>query len=140
MAVIMDVGDEWNIHPADKKAPGTRLALLALAKTYGLQGFAYESPNYDSLFIKDTVAIVKLSPAPNGLTAFGKPLKNFEIAGSDRVFYPANAAIAGGGTVRVWAKEVPTPVAVRYAFKNWVVGDLFSTEGLPVSSFRTDSW
>ena len=32
------------------------------------------------------------------------------------------------------------PVAVRYAFQDFTRATLFSTEGLPVSSFRTDDW
>ena len=63
----------------------------------------------------------------------------FEIAGEDQKFYPAKAIITGS-SVTVTAQEVKNPVAVRYAFKDFVVGDLFSTEGFPVSSFRSDDW
>ena len=64
---------------------------------------------------------------------------NFTLAGEDRVFHPAKAKI-NRKQVIVTSPEVPNPVAVRYAFENWVVGDLFGTEGLPVSSFRSDDW
>ncbi|RZL40413.1 MAG: sialate O-acetylesterase, partial [Pedobacter sp.] len=63
----------------------------------------------------------------------------FEIAGEDQKFYPAKAVITGS-SVTVTAQEVKNPVAVRYAFKDFVVGDLFGNDGLPVSSFRTDNW
>ena len=76
---------------------------------------------------------------PNGLTAFGKGLNQFEIAGANKIFRPAKAVISGA-TIIVSSPDVKDPVAVRYAFKDFVMGDLFSTEGFPVSSFRTDDW
>ena len=139
MAVLMDVGEEASIHPMHKMEGGSRLAYLALAKTYGLKGFGFTSPQYDTLTVKDSVATIKFKEAADGLTSFGKPMTTFEIAGADKIFYPAKAAI-NGSSVTVSAPQVKQPVAVRYAFKDFVTGDLFGTDGLPVSSFRTDSW
>lgn len=139
MAVILDLGEEASIHPGHKEEPGERLALLALAKTYGLKGFGYQSPAYESMTVNGSIAALKFVNAPNGLTSFGKELVNFEIAGSNKQFYPAKAVI-NGSSVSVSSPMVKEPVAVRYAFKDFVVGDLFSNEGLPVSSFRTDEW
>jgi sialate O-acetylesterase len=139
MVVLTDVGEENSIHPANKETVGQRLAYLALGKTYGLKGFAYSSPSYDSLLVDGNIATIIFKDAPNGLTSFGKPIVNFEIAGADKVFKPAKAVILRGA-VLVSSPEVPAPVAVRYAFRDFVVGELFGTEGLPVSSFRTDDW
>lgn len=139
MAVLMDIGEEFNIHPMDKATGSKRLAYMTLAKTYGQKGFAAESPAYESVSFANGIATIKFSNAPNGLTAFGKPLLQFEIAGANKIFRPAKAMVNGGAVV-VAAPDVPNPVAVRYAFKDFVVGDLFSTEGFPVSSFRTDDW
>ena len=139
MAVLMDVGEFKNIHPAHKKQGGERLAYLALAQTYGIKGFGFASPNYESISIDKEKAIVKFQNVANGLTSFGKDLNLFEIAGEDRKFYPAKAIITGS-SVTVTATEVKNPVAVRYAFKDFVTGDLFGNDGLPVSSFRTDNW
>lgn len=139
MAVLMDIGEEKSIHPANKKQGGQRLAYLALAQTYGLKGFGYASPNYESISIDKDKAVLKFQNVPNGLTSFGKELALFEIAGADHKFYPAKAKITGS-SVSVSADEVKVPVAVRYAFKDFVVGDLFGNDGLPVSSFRTDNW
>lgn len=78
-----------------------------------------------------------------GLSSFGKPLADFEIAGEDKVFYPANAVINNkdkGDGITVWSDSVTKPVSVRYAFKNWAEGSLFNSQGLPASSFRTDDW
>ncbi|MEO5683091.1 MAG: sialate O-acetylesterase [Chitinophagaceae bacterium] len=139
MVVLLDAGEENSIHPANKEIVGRRLAYLSLAKTYAQKGFAGSSPGFDSLKINGNIATIQFTDAPNGLTSFGKPLANFEIAGADKIFRPAKAVIARGGVI-VSSPDVKEPVAVRYAFKDFVVGDLFSTEGLPVSSFRTDDW
>lgn len=139
MAVTMDIGDAVYIHPRDKKTVGKRLALLALSKTYSYEGFMAESPLPESVSYRNDTAIIKFKNAPNGLTSYGKPLNNFEIAGADKKFYPANAKIVYG-SIEASAPEVKKPVAVRYAFKDFVDGDLFNTEGFPASSFRTDDW
>lgn len=139
MAVLLDVGQERSIHPSNKETVGLRLAYLALGNTYGIKGFGYASPDYESMSIKDGTAVLRFTNVPNGLTSFGKPLQLFEIAGADKVFHPAKAAVSGS-SITVSAEAVPVPVAVRYAFKDFVIGDLYSNEGLPVSSFRTDDW
>lgn len=139
MAVLLDIGEEKSIHPANKKQGGQRLAYLALAQTYGIKGFGFSSPNYESLTVEKNTAVIKFQNVPNGLTSFGKELSLFEIAGADKKFYPAKAAIKGS-SINVSAPEVKAPVAVRYAFKDFVIGDLFGNDGLPVSSFRTDNW
>ena len=115
------------------------MGLLALAKTYGLKGFGYESPAYDTLLVSNGIAEVRFKNAENWLTSYGKELAQFEIAGKDKVFYPAKAIIYRS-SVMISSPQVKEPMAVRYAFKDFVVGDLFGTEGLPVSSFRTDNW
>jgi len=139
MAVLMDIGEEKSIHPANKKQGGERLAYMALAQTYGLKGFGAFSPTYESLMIDKDKAVIKFQNVPNGLTAFGKDLTLFEMAGADKKFYPAKAVVTGS-SVTVTAAQVKNPVAVRYAFRDFVTGDLFGNDGLPVSSFRTDDW
>lgn len=139
MAVLMDIGEENSIHPANKKQGGQRLAYIALAQTYGIKGFGALSPAYESLSIEKNTATLKFQNVPNGLTSFGKALSLFEIAGADHKFYPAKATIKGS-SIAVSAEEVKAPVAVRYAFKDFVTGDLFGNDGLPASSFRTDNW
>jgi sialate O-acetylesterase len=139
MAVLLDAGLEKGIHPLKKRVAGERLALLALTKTYGIKGVVGESPYYKGMTVKNdtvTVAFERAGMWINGNGSFES--KNFEVAGADRVFYPAKAWISRS-KVLVKSEQVPHPVAVRYAFKNYVVGDLFC-EGLPVGSFRSDNW
>lgn len=139
MAVLMDVGEENCIHPAKKKVAGERLALLALNKTYGNTGIVCESPVFKDIEIKKGEVVVSFDGAPLGLFAENRTSNLFTVAGKDQVFHPAQARI-NKNQVIVKSDEVTEPVAVRYAFDSFVVGDLFSTEGLPVSSFRSDNW
>ncbi|TCC90042.1 sialate O-acetylesterase [Pedobacter frigiditerrae] len=139
MAVLMDIGDGNTIHPANKKDVGSRLAYQALAQTYDVKGFGFASPDYQSITIDKDKAVINFKNVPNGLTSFGKDLTLFEIAGEDKKFYPATAKITGS-SVTVTSADVKAPVAVRYAFKDFLIGDLFGNDGLPVSSFRTDNW
>jgi sialate O-acetylesterase len=139
MASIMDVGEKDCIHPANKKAAGDRLAYLALAGTYGKKGFASAGPVLKEMTITGSMVKLTFNNAPNGITSFGKDLTCFEVAGANKRFYPAKASFAGGG-ITIYSPSVNEPVAVRYAFKDFIIGDLFNIEGLPASSFRTDNW
>ena len=139
MAVTLDIGNAKNIHPANKRDVGQRLALWALARNYG-HGGAYSGPIYKSckvrkgsmeLFFNHTgkALVLKSDDGVNG----------FQVAGFDRVFKDATVKVRGK-TLIVSNPEIPHPVAVRYAFSNTPVGTLFNTAGLPAPSFRTDGW
>ncbi|PHN04589.1 sialate O-acetylesterase [Flavilitoribacter nigricans] len=141
MAVTMDIGDCRNIHPADKQTVGNRLAYIALAKTYGINGIAYSGPVYRSMEVTEDKKIkVYFDQTENGLSSFGRELSGFRIAGSDRVFKEAQVRINRDDSITVWSDEVPNPVAVRYAFESCSEGTLFNNAQLPASSFRMDSW
>ena len=143
MAVTMDIGERTVIHPAQKEQVGNRLAYWALAKDYNVKGIAFSGPVYKQLEKTANGRLMLIfDHCEQGLTSFGKPLTDFEIAGEDKVFYPAQAMIRNdkNGVLVVWSDAVKDPVSVRYAFKNWAEGSLFNTQGLPASSFRTDNW
>ena len=141
MACTIDVGEEKNIHPAEKLTVARRLALWAFAESYGIKGVQYKSPTFANMAVKDTIAVLSFENAAMGLSTFGKDVSCFEIAGSDSIFYPAQLAIKAK-QANVWSPKVKSPVAVRYAFSNFPVtnGFLYNTSGLPVPSFRTDNW
>jgi len=139
MASIMDIGEEKCIHPAHKKIGSDRLAFLALANTYGKGGFAWSGPVLKEMVVTGSVVKLTFNHAVNGLTSYGKELSCFEVAGENKRYYPAEAFITGSG-ITLFSPSVGEPVAVRYAFKDFIIGDLFNTEGLPASSFRTDDW
>lgn len=139
MAVLMDAGEEDCIHPAKKREAGERLALLAITKTYNITGIESESPEFKNIEIKGNEVTVNFDKAPLGVYAKDNESKLFMLAGADKVFHPAKAKVQRTKVV-VTSDAVPNPVAVRYAFENFVVGDLFGMGGLPVSSFRSDNW
>ena len=140
MAVITDlVDDVKDIHPKSKRGVGERLANWALAATYHKEGIVYKSPFYKNMEVQQNKAILSFDNAPNGLTASGKNITEIYIAGEDKIFFAATASIKKD-KLFVSCTEVPNPVAVRFAFNNAAIGNLFSKEGLPVGPFRTDDW
>ena len=140
MAVTLDIGEEFCIHPAEKQKVGERLALWALAKDYGFTDIEYCGPIYKSIEVDENKVNVFFDYAPLGLATFGKELNGFKVAGADKVFYDAEAKILKGGKLQVWSEKVPNPIAVRYGWDSWIDGSLFNTAGLPASSFRSDDW
>ena len=140
MAVTLDIGLEKGIHPPHKKEVGERLAFLALAKTYGVEGVGCESPRFASMEIKGDTVQLSFERSKEWIVCYPDfESKNFQLAGEDQVFHPAVGKIQGKHVI-VTSPEVKNPVAVRYGFTNWVQGDLFSTDMLPVGSFRSDDW
>jgi sialate O-acetylesterase len=136
MTVTMDCGDANDIHPAHKQPVGARLALAARALAYG-ERLEYSGPVFDSMQTKGGRATLQFTHLGGGLLAKAGPLKGFTIAGSDKVFHPAQAKIRGK-TVVVTSAAVPEPVAVRYGWANVPEGNLFNKADLPASPFRTD--
>jgi sialate O-acetylesterase len=142
MAVLLDIGLENYIHPREKIAVGERLANWALAKTYDVPGIEFAGPILREVTPgKAGELMLHFDQTPTGISSFGKELTGFTVAGEDRVFHPAKAKIQReAGVLLLTSEAVPYPVAARYAFENWVEATLFSTAGLPASSFRTDDW
>jgi sialate O-acetylesterase len=150
VAVITDAGDLTDIHPQKKEPAGARLALLALANTYG-QKVEFSGPAYKSLKVDGNKAVVSFEHLGGGLTAgsfsmngasdVGKDgkLVGFTLAGADMKFHPATAVI-DGDTVVVTAENVDKPVAVRYGWVDFPVVNLFNKAGLPASPFRSDEF
>ena len=139
MAVLMDAGLEYGIHPRKKRQAGERLAILALSNTYDVKGLP-EFATYKEVEFKNDTAVVSFDRSKEWVYfEHGTTSNNFEVAGSDKVFHPATKVWVSRNRVYVVCDEVKKPIAVRYAFKDWVDGDLMH-DGLPVSSFRTDNW
>jgi sialate O-acetylesterase len=139
MIVTTDIGNPVNIHPSNKQDVGGRLALWALAKTYGMDSVVYSGPLYDTISIEGSKAIVHFKYAESGLIAKNGTLTHFEVAGVDQVYYPANAEIKGQ-TVEVTCLKVKAPVAVRFGWNQIAEPNLYNSAGLPASPFRTDNW
>ena len=150
MAVIIDIGEANDIHPKNKQEVGRRLALAARAKTYG-EKVEYMGPMYSGYQIEGNKIRIYFHGTKGGLMASnyaaiasgeknsGEELKGFTIAGPDRQFHWAKARIEGNSVV-VWSDEVPMPQAVRYAWADNPIANLYNGIGLPASPFRTDKW
>ncbi len=139
MAVIIDIGDAKDIHPKNKQDVGKRLALWALAETYG-HDVVYSGPLYKSMEAKDGKIVLHFDHIGGGLVAQGDgPLKGFAIAGADRKFVWADAKIKGN-TIIISSDNVADPVAARYAWADNPICNLYNKAGLPASPFRTDTW
>ncbi len=139
MAVTMDIGAVFDIHPQDKKNVGLRLARWALNKTYGKIDVIPSGPIYAGMKIEGGSVRLSFEYASGLMASDGKELANFTIAGDDRKFVPALARI-DGDTILVSAAAVPNPVAVRFAWGPADFPNLANGAGLPASSFRTDDW
>ena len=137
MAVVNDIGDLHNIHPTDKQDVGHRLALLALAKTYGETNLVYSGPTCQSLTIKDNTLRVKFDHADGGLVSRdGQPLTGFEVIDADEGGYVKAEARIDGDSVVLSAPGVSHPVALRFAWSGLAEPNLMNGEGLPAGSFR----
>lgn len=140
MVVITDVTDNVkDIHPQDKKTVGYRLADWALGENYGKTGFAWRSPAFKEISISKNKAVLSFSDLPTSLRINGKAPAALYIAGADHVFHEASAKVEKDKLI-VWSKEVEKPESVRYGFSNTAIGNIFSSEGLPLGPFRTDNW
>jgi sialate O-acetylesterase len=139
LAVTIDVGEANDVHPHRKAEVGQRLALWALGTTYQ-EPIVYSGPVYRSTEVEGNQIKVRFTSLGSGLMARGSgTVQGFAVAGKDRKFYWADATIKGD-TVIVSSREVPQPVAVRYAWGDSPTCNLFNKEGLPASPFRTDDW
>ena len=139
-AVIIDIGEGRDIHPRNKQDVAKRLARWALAKDYGIK-LHHQSPTYKSMETKDNKVILTFDYVGSGLYAFDTPEpRGFTIAGDDRKFYSAQAKIIGPNQVELSCDKVSHPEAVRYAWADNQVCNLYSRDGLPVTPFRTDTW
>jgi sialate O-acetylesterase len=141
MAVAIDEGVGNDIHPPRKQEVARRLALLARARVYR-QGIDAAGPTYLSHTLEGNGSIrIHFSNAEIGLISRATRLHGFFVAGADRVFRPAEAAIEGE-SVLVRSPNVAAPLAARYAFANDPQPEpsLYNGAGLPAVPFRTDQW
>ena len=140
MVVISDlIPDTTNIHPTLKIEVANRLANIALKNIYNQNMGVVNGPLYESLQVEKEKAILSFSNIGAGLMCKDKELNHFEIAGADHLFVPGTAKIIGDKII-VTNKNIKAPVAVRYAFNNTAIGNVFNKEGLPLNLFRTDNW
>jgi len=131
---------EWRqIHPCQKRKVGERLAFLALHYDYGKKHLMCESPRFDHVTISHDTCTVYLKNDYGALSRY-EEIEGFEMAGSDKVFHKAHAIYKKGSGIILTCKEVKTPAAVRYCFRNFSIGNVANRADLPLFPFRTDDW
>jgi sialate O-acetylesterase len=139
-AVIIEAGEANDIHPRNKLEVGRRLARWALARDYDRE-IVCESPRYESMEIDGDTIVVTLKDVGGGLRTIDvNEVHGFAIAGNDRRWVWAEAKIIAPDKVAVRSYAVSSPVAVRYAWADNPVCNLYNSVGLPVTPFRTDDW
>ena len=157
-AILIDAGEDGDIHPRDKRTPGRRLAAWALNQVYG-QKVPFRGPHATGVAAEGGKVVVSFSDCGAGLRArdlgtkyvrcskrneMGDVKRNspsaqvegFSVCGADGRWFWADAAEIVGQTVVVSSKSVPAPVAVRYGWaKNpWV--NLYNADGFPAEPFE----
>jgi len=163
IACAIDIGMADDIHPKNKQEVGRRLALAALAQSYGKK-MAYSGPVYKCYRIEGNKIRLyfdhvgkgfqmkwpdsqkkqlqldhrRLNSSVGHLSGSGGP---FTIAGPDKKFHWAEWKVEGE-TIVVWSPDVPFPVSVRYGWANNpdTRTAIYNTDGLPMFPFRTDQW
>ena len=116
------------------------MAALAATHTYGLKGVPHTYPTFKNMDVNGGEATLYFNDAWQGFTP-NDDLEGFEVAGEDRVFYPAKANIDRSNlSIKVSSPEVKEIKSVRYLFRNFVIGKIRDTYGMPLMPFRTDNW
>jgi len=136
MVVLSDIGDTTNIHPKNKQDAALRFANLALNRYYDKVKTEDSGPLYKEMRIDRDKVIISFDHA-EGLYVKGDKLNYFEVAGVDKVFYPAKAKIKDNQVI-VQSDKVKIPMAVRFAWSNTATPNLFNGANLPASCFKTE--
>ena len=136
MVVTLDIGENYDIHPSNKHDVGYRLAGLALTNDYNQNNIA-SGPLYRDFEISGNKILVNFDYVGSGLTIRQNQKSEFEIAGTDEQFLPAQARILNN-RVEVFATKVSQPKHVRYGWSDTTSATLFNIEGLPASSFSSN--
>ena len=131
--------ESQQIHPSQKRQVGQRLADVALNHSYGMQSLMCESPEgSDYHFVGDT-CFVHLKNDYGAISRY-EDIQGFELAGADKVFHKANAYYYWTKGIIITCPEVKHPVAVRYGFRNFLIGNVANAAHLPLFPWRSDNW
>lgn len=140
MVLTTDLIDSvTNIHPSHKREVGNRLANWALAETYHRQHIVYKNPEYKSAKVKNSSLVVSFNNANSGLQVKDKTIGGFYISGANENWQPADAKLEKNKII-LSSKEIKAPLYIRYGFSNIQTATVFSSDGLPLIPFRTDTW
>lgn len=139
MAVTNDIGNIKDIHPNNKSEVGRRLALWAMADTYGKTELVKSGPLFAEAKVTAAGIAIRFDHNGGGLTTRdGKPPTWFEVADGDGPFHPAEAKIsADAKSLLLTSPKVPKPDRARFAWSQIAEPNLINREGLPAAAFHT---
>ncbi len=147
IASTTDIGHKHTIHPPKKREVGQRLAYLALRNDYGMENLPLPAPTFKSMKVSGNEALISMNNVDAKQNSYQvyedgeiKELRGFEVAGADKVFYPAECTIEKRRFLRVSSSKVDEIVAVRYGYYNFSGANITTTAGQPLLPFRTDNW
>ena len=141
MVVTSDVGEKNCIHPSRKDIIGQRAAIEALRLGYGMRIPDTGGVRLQIESVAGNKIILSYKNAEYGLLPSEGKVLGFEIAGEERIFYIAEANILGAKSkIIVSSPEVSKPIAIRYAFRNYIECNLQNTLGYPAFPYRSDDW
>lgn len=136
---LVEQYEKKNVHPKNKTDVGKRLAYMALSKTYRVPGIEAYGPVYKSMEVKGSSVILSFEHVNDGFNRLSG-MEGFEVAGSDKIFYPAKGEVFNNLQIKVTCDRVAQPVAVRYCFRDFQLGNVANIRELPLYPFRTDNW
>jgi sialate O-acetylesterase len=149
---LCDLGEYNNIHPVDKRTPGTRLGVHTLDVVYGCavngrmmrySGSFVEAGTL-TVYFDDSCGGILINRAEQGLEPVlvtarqaqqeGIAIEGFEVAGADGRFYPADAYVEQE-FILLTSREVPMPLTARYAWADYTRANVYSKAGMPLQPF-----
>lgn len=136
VANTIDLGEEKDIHPSDKREVGERLEKIAMRRVYGDASVSDSFPTFKDVEYVNGGALVKFKSA-SSLEGKGQP-RGFELK-IDGKWVSARPELRKGA-VFVVAQNNKKPEGVRYLWKTWTRPDawLFNSDGLPAFAFKAE--
>lgn len=136
LAVTNDIGNPDDIHPTNKQDVGARAALAARAIAYG-EAVQFSGPLFTTATLIENRVCVRFDHTEGGLVFRDHRPNEFEIAGADGAFLPAEVSVEGN-EVFLSSTKLPAPVRVRYGAYHGQPGVLYNGAGLPAAAFVAD--
>lgn len=136
MVVSSDLGLRHDVHPPYKRPVGERLAQSMLRHTYDRSGAPVSPEVGENSRVDGDRVQLDLREAKGLHGSDGQPLRGFEIAGENQLFFPAVAALNEDGKLVLHASKVAQPRYVRYGWQPFPTGNVVNGAGLPLGTFR----
>lgn len=129
--VSADIGERDNVHPANKKPIGERLARAALG-TYYKKDVEWMSPTVSNVETKDGEIVVYFDHAKS-LTARGERAEGFFVTSKDGTTTPATVTLEQNTARIPYTEDI---VTVGFCNRNYAVINVYNESDLPPFPFE----